>query len=70
MSKTMNVEMRIILHVDHDYKYEVFAGYEYGIEYKDVLNNKDKITFGSLEEMEAVAKTMLKVVKLGKEINE
>ncbi len=70
MSKTINSEMRITLYADHDYKYTVFAGYEYGIVYLDILDNKRELTFGSLDEMEAVAKTMLKVVKLAKENDE
>lgn len=70
MSKTINADARITLYADADYYYDVFSGESIGIGYKDVGNHVNEIQFATIEEMEAVAKMMLKLVKLGKEINE
>ena len=66
----MNIEtsITISIHPDEDYHFEVHAGdvikVEY-IEHSQINNGAERrfdIAFGSLEEMEAVAKAMLRVV--------
>jgi hypothetical protein len=62
-------DITINVYADPDYHFEVHAGDVINVTYVEHLNehNVDKerrcdVSFGSLDEMEAVAKAMLKVV--------
>ena len=63
--------IQITVYADQDYKYVVSSGdiiYITYVETNDPSNNsKVEISFGSIEEMEAVANAMLKVVKMSKD---
>lgn len=52
-----------------EYSYAIFAGETIGITYADPVVTKT-IYFGSLEEMEAVAKSMLQLVELNKRLKD
>lgn len=71
-----NIETGVTLEVyaDLDYFYEIHVGGEYTLTYKekhaDKLGDKVYVGFGSLEEMEAVAKAMLRAVKTAREMEE
>lgn len=56
---------KLTVHSD-GYQYDVELGEELSLTYFEPPN-KASITFGSIEEMEAVAKAMLKAVKFHKE---
>ena len=65
------IETNIVLSVcpDPDYHFDVSVADELSVTYvehgRETANSS--VSFGSLEEMEAVAKAMLRVVKLAKE---
>lgn len=71
-----NIQTGVTLDVyaDLDYFYEIRVGEEYTLTYKetrsDQLDRKVYVGFGSLEEMEAVAKAMLRAVKTAREMKE
>ena len=54
-------ELTLTVCADPDYHYEVRVGSDYALTYAERgLNDKTYITFGSLDEMRAVANAMLK----------
>ena len=58
----------LTVYADRDYFYEVDIAEELSLTYKEIDRKDDiRLDFGSLDEMEAVAKAMLKAVKLAKE---
>lgn len=65
----MAIETGITLTVyaDPDYHFEVTVFDELSLSYVEGDRMRENIGFGSLDEMEAVAKAMLKAVKLAKE---
>lgn len=64
----MNIETDITISVypDSDYHFEVTAGDMFRVEYHEhnISGVTSQVAFGSLDEMEAVANAMLKVVAL------
>jgi hypothetical protein len=71
MSKTIAANMRVSILADEDYWYEIFTGDSMGLRYEECFSKEPiELRFASLEEMEVVAKTMLKIVKATREISE
>jgi ribosomal protein L11 len=67
----MSIETSVTIGVypDHSYNYDVYVGEEYSLIYKEddieTRERKERATigFGSIEEMEAVARAMLRAVQ-------
>jgi hypothetical protein len=67
----MSIETSVTIGVypSHSYNYDVYVGEEYSLIYKeDDIETRERkeratITFGSIEEMEAVAQAMLRAVQ-------
>lgn len=65
---TYETSITVSVYVDPDYHYEVSAGDMLEVIYvENNTNHKTAISFGSVDEMEEVAKAILKVVALSKE---
>lgn len=63
----------ISMHHPDGYSYELFAGDSLGISYKEIrlgIDTTTTIYFGSLEEMEDVAKSMLRLVESIKQLKD
>ena len=59
--------VQLTVYADHDYRFRVSGPDELLLEYlEDGRSETPMISFGSLEEMEAVAKAMLTVVRLAR----
>lgn len=59
------------IHSDEDYSHVVHIGETMSVAYSEpIANIYAKVTFGSLEEMESVAKSMLLAVKSARELAE
>lgn len=59
--------VQLTVYADHDYRFVVSGPDELMLEYvEEGRDNKPYISFGSLEEMESVAKAMLTVVRLAR----
>ena len=59
--------VEVTVYTDEDYKFVVYASDQLGVSYvEDGRDNPIDIGFGSLEEMEAVARAMLKVVEFAR----
>jgi hypothetical protein len=55
------------VYANPDYHFEVEASDEYGVTYVDhQITQRVTVSFGSLDEMEAVARAMLKAVSVAK----
>lgn len=65
----MAIETGVTLSVyaDHDYRFDVEVSDEFSVVYVENGKEGSRVSFGSLDEMEAVAKAMLKAIKLAKE---
>lgn len=64
---TIETGVEVTLYADPDYKFVVFASDQLGVSYvEDGRDSPVDIGFGSLEEMEAVARAMLKVVEFSR----
>jgi hypothetical protein len=65
---TIETGITLTVYADADYWYEVDIAEELTLTYKERGREVDiRLGFGSLDEMEAVARAMLKAVKLAKE---
>lgn len=64
---TIETGVTFTVYADPDYHFEVEASDEYSVTYVDhQVSQKVNIGFGSLDEMEAVARAMLKAVSVAK----
>lgn len=60
----------LTVYADQDYRYNIEVSDEMSLVYEEDGREKDlRISFGSLNEMEAVANAMLRAVKLAKEVS-
>lgn len=64
---TMQTGTQITVYADQDYSYRASYDEDIQLSYIEGVFEKKTIHFGSLEEMEAVANAMLKLVKIVKE---
>lgn len=67
----METTTKITIHVDCEYEYDVEASSDtIQLSYREILSDSHTqvdIAFATLDEMEAVAQAMLRVVKIGRE---
>jgi hypothetical protein len=55
----MKTDITLTVYPQDDYQYEVLVGEVLSISYREPGRNDDCMSFGSIEEMRAVAKAML-----------
>jgi hypothetical protein len=57
-------DVNFLVYPQEDYRYEVCAGEVLSVTYKESTGIETYISFGSIEEMRAVAKAMLKACEV------
>lgn len=69
MSNPIETGFTFTVYADYDYKYTVVMEDTYTVNYKENDREEISIGFGSIEEMEAVARSMLKAVEVKRELD-
>lgn len=65
----METGITLSIYPDHDYHYDVDVHlHDIAVIYKENGAEKSRLSFGSIEEMEAVARAMLRAAQLGREM--
>ena len=65
----METGITLSIYPEDDYHYDVVANIEdISLIYKEQGVEKTRVAFGSIEEMEAVARAMLRAAQLGREM--
>ena len=65
----METGITLSIYPEDDYHYDVVANIEdISLIYKEQGVEKTRVAFGNIEEMEAVAKAMLRAAQLGREM--